>query len=393
MLEAAGAPRRPDLSFFDEDDEPPRTARTRVRPSPPPRRGRVTSGGSADAQTVLVRRMIAGIFGLLILLVLFFGVRACNNSRRDNALRDYNRQVTGIATESRQTGEQFFKQMNGASTTSSNDLYQAILGYKGSAEQSLKQAQALSVPGDMEPAQQSLLIGLELRRDALNAISGSIRQALGDEGDTADKAITNIAGQMRAFDASDVLYDTRVRPFIDAGLKGAGIGAQRIPPLPFLTEISWVSPSYVAQKLGKQLSTGGNGDSSGDNKQPTGPGLHGTGLNGTSYGNVTLAPGTSNRLTYVKGQAFTVSFTNQGDNDEFNVKVTLKIARASGSPITINKTVPQVAKGEKATAELPLNREPPLGTVLTISVTVAAVPGEKKTDNNKSSYPTLFVQG
>ena len=36
-----------------------------------------------------------------------------------------------------------------------------------------------------------------------------IRTALGDEGDAADKAIEGIAGNMRAFDASDVLYDTR----------------------------------------------------------------------------------------------------------------------------------------------------------------------------------------
>jgi hypothetical protein len=120
------------LSFFDEDDEPPRTARTRVRPSPPPRRGRVTSGGSPDAQQLLLRRMIAGIFGLLILLLLFFGVRACSNSRHENALRDYNRQVAAIGTESRQTGEQFFKQMDGAGSTSAPELYQAILGYKRS---------------------------------------------------------------------------------------------------------------------------------------------------------------------------------------------------------------------------------------------------------------------
>ena len=124
-----------------------------------------------------------------------------------------------------------------------------------------------------------------------------------------------------------------------------------------------------------------------------GTSLHGTGLNGTSYGNTTLQPGVTNRLTYVAGQAFTVSFTNQGDNDEFNVKVTLEISRESGSPITITRTVQKVAQGEKATVTLPLNRTPPLDTALTINVNVAPVPGEKKTDNNKSSYPTLFSKG
>ena len=108
---------------------------------------------------------------------------------------------------------------------------------------------------------------------------------------------------------------------------------------------------------------------------------------------MTLQPGTSNRLTYVEGQPFTVAFTNQGENDEFNVKVTLRIRPQSGNPITLNKTVPQIAQGEKATVELPLNRQPPVGAAVTIEVEVAKVPGEKTSDNNKSSYPTLFAEG
>ena len=338
--------------------------------------------------------MIAGVVGAFLLLLLFFFVKACNDKRHDNALKDYNRQVANIGTQSRQTGEEFFKQLNQAGAQSPTELYGAIVGYKGAAETSLKQAKALNVPGDMAAAQQSLLIALELRRDGLNSIAGSIRPALGDEGEAVDRAINSIAAQMRSFDASDVLYDARVTPLIKAALNDAGVTGQDILTSRFLPEISWLSPQFVAQKLGKQLSAPSTGDGDAtDRNEPTGPGLHGTGLNATSYGDITLSPTASNRLTYVKGQAFLVAFTNQGDNDEFNVKVTLKIARESGSPITLNKTVEKIAKGEKATVELPLNREPPVGAALTISVTVAAVPGEKKTDNNKASYPTLFDQG
>jgi hypothetical protein len=191
---------------------------------------------------------------------------------------------------------------------------------------------------------------------------------------------------MQSFTASDVLWHSRVVPFIKDALTKGDVGGQTIQESRFLSDISWQSPQFVAQKLGQQLSTGSGAQSN----QPTGPGLHGTGLNGTSYGNTTLQPGVTNRLTYVAGQAFTVSFTNQGDNDEFNIKVTLQIARESGSPITITRTVQKVAQGEKATVTLPLNKKPPVGTALTINVTVAPVPGEKKTDNNHSTYPTLF---
>jgi hypothetical protein len=382
------------LSFFDEDDEPQRT-RTRVRPSPPPRRGRVVGGGGADGQTVLVRRMVAVLVAAALLLVLVLLVDACNDRRHKDALRNYNVQVSGIATESRQNGDQFFEAMAQGGSQAPQDLYQQIVGFKNSADKSLEQASRLDVPDDMRSAHESLLIALELRRDGLTAIAEDIKTALGDEGEAADEALTSIAAQMRSFDASDVLYKARVTPFIRKSLQDANAGTDiQVQPSQFMRDINWVSPQFVASKLGQQLSSGDGDGGDGDEDQTTGPGLHGTGLDATSYGQQTLQPGTSNRLTYVQGQAFTVSFTNQGDNDEFNIKVTLKIARESGgSPLTVSKTVPRVAKGEKATVTLPLNREPPLDTVVTITTSVSTVPGEKTKDNNTSEYPSVFVAG
>jgi hypothetical protein len=377
------------VSFFDEDDEPVRTTRSRSRdrPRPRPRRARPAGGAAtADQQTILARRL-AGVVGIIVvILVLGLVVHSCSSNRHKDALGDYNRQANQIGGSSAQTGSQLFRQLNGAQNQSPEDLQQAVSSLKVQADEQLKQGQNLSVPDDMKAAQQSVLIALELRRDGLEAIAADIRTALGDQGRAADQAINRIAGQMQSFTASDVLWHSRVVPFIKDALTKGDVGGQTIQESRFLSDISWQSPQFVAQKLGQQLSTGSGAQSN----QPTGPGLHGTGLNGTSYGNTTLQPGVTNRLTYVAGQAFTVSFTNQGDNDEFNIKVTLQIARESGSPITITRTVQKVAQGEKATVTLPLNKKPAAGTALTINVTVAPVPGEKKTDNNHSTYPTLF---
>jgi hypothetical protein len=380
------------VSFFDEDDEPVRTTqRTRARSAPRPRRGTPAGGRSPDAQTLLIRRMILFFAAALVVLVLGFVVKSCSNTRAQNALREYNSKVSELAVKSRETGDQFFRAMNQGASQSPQELYGQIVGWKNDADTTLTQAQALNVPDKMRNAQESLLIALELRRDGLTRVAGSIKPALGDEGDAADQAIKDLGGDMNMFNASDVLYKARVEPLIKEGLKDVG-GSPVVETSQFLKEISWVSPEFVAAKLGQQLSTGDQG--AGKTNQPTGPGLHGTGLNGTSYGNTTLQPGVTNRLTYVAGQAFTVSFTNQGDNDEFNIKVTLTIAKVSGgTPLTINKTVPRAAKGEKVTVTLPLNKTPPLDTAVNISVVVAAVPGEKKTDNNKSTYPSLFVRG
>jgi hypothetical protein len=343
--------------------------------------------------------MVAVVVGALLLFALFFIIRSCNNTRTDNALRDYNRSVAQIATASRQTGESLFKAMSDAGTGSPQDLYNQINSFKATAQQSLTQAQDLSVPGDMTDAQQALLIALELRRDGLQAISEDIRNALGDEGETADRAINAIAGQNQAFNASDVIYKARVQPFIRDALNTAEISGQEIPASRFMGEISWVAPSYVASQLGQQLSSGdaaGNGDGDApDEREPTGPGLHGSGLVGTAFGDTDLQPGTSNRLTYTEGQRFLVSFANQGENDEFNINVTVKISAASGGgeTLTLRKTVPRAGVGETIQVELPLNEEPPIGAALNIAVNVARVPGEEKVDNNKATYPALFDQG
>jgi hypothetical protein len=373
------------LSFFDEDDEPRRTT--------PPRRARPAGGGvaTADSQTLLIRRAVAGGVGLLILLLLVFVVNSCRNSQQKNALKDYNRQISSIGEESsRQVGAPFFKLLTeGGGGDSPQDLQTAISSYRVQAEQQYDQAAGLDVPGDMKGAQQAALIALEWRRDGLDRIAQEIRTALGDEGEAADAAISQIAGQMEAFLASDVAWETRVIPFIKTALDDAEIGGQEIRRSQFLPDVDWVQPQTIATVLDQQLtSTGGGGQG-----EPTGPGLHGTGLDATSYGDVTLQPGTTNRLTYEPGQAFTVKFTNQGENDEFDIKVTLRIQSESGEPITLSDTIPKLAPQESATAELALDKQPPLDTAVTVRVSVNKVPGEEKVDNNRSDYPVLFARG
>jgi hypothetical protein len=230
-------------------------------------------------------------------------------------------------------------------------------------------------------------MALEWRRDGLDRIAQQIRPALGDESEQADEAIKDIAGQMAVFLASDVAWRTRVVPFIENALEEQEIGGQEISNSPFLASEEWLQAQKVAEVLDQQLTSGGGGG------EPTGPGLHGSGLDSTNYGEVTLQPGVTNRLTYEPGTGFTVNFTNQGENDEFDVKVTVRITREGGDPITTSDTVPKVATGESAAVELPLDEQPPLDTAVEIRVNVARVPGEEKVDNNSSRYPALFSRG
>jgi hypothetical protein len=367
------------LSFFDEDDEP--------RRSPRPRRARPAGGlAAADSQTLLVRRLVAAGIGVLVLIVIVVLVHSCSQSRAKTGLKTYNSDVSTIARESSDLGNQFF-QLLGTKSSSPQDLTSQISSFQVQAGQEYDQAKALSTPGEMVGAQQNLLIALEMRRNGLKYIAARISDALGDAGDVADRAINEIAGQMQVFLASDVIYETRVMPFIQQGLNSKEIGGQHIAGSRFLPSQSWLNPTVVADQLNQQLTNGGASTG-----EPTGPGLHGTGLTSTAFGDTTLQPGTSNRLTFKPGTEFVVKFTNQGENDEFQVKVTVRI-KAGAQQTTLTTTVDKIAQGATAEARLPLNRTPPLDAAATVSVQVAAVPGEKKTDNNKADYPALFTRG
>ena len=82
---------------------------------------------------------------------------------------------------------------------------------------------------------------------------------------------------------------------------------------------------------------------------------------------------------------------NGGSGDERDVVVALSIVGA-GRPIVREQTIPSIAAGTQKVVTIPLAATPPLGRPVTIRVNVKPVPGEKKLDNNRASYPAIFTR-
>ena len=57
----------------------------------------------------MVRRGIAAGAGLLLLVLLVFGVRGCLNARKEQAIKDYVRDVGALLQESDQQSRGFFE--------------------------------------------------------------------------------------------------------------------------------------------------------------------------------------------------------------------------------------------------------------------------------------------
>jgi hypothetical protein len=377
---------RTELSFF-EGDEPTRVSRP-ARPRRPTG-GRSASGGGGgarppDRQTLLVRQAVAIGLGLLLLILLVVGVRSCQNSRQENALKDYNRAVTAVIKSSdNDVMRPFFGLMsNGAQE--GQDLQVQVNQLRQAADDDAQRAGGFDVPDEMADAQHDLLMVLNFRRQGLARIADAIPAAQG-RGVPAEQAVGRIAANMQLFLASDVVYSQRVAPYIKQALDDAGVAGQTIATSRSLPSVEWLSPQYVAERLGSEAAGGTSGGGAT-------AGLHGHGLTSVGANNVTLQPGgVINRVPVTGGVTFKVSFQNQGDNNERNVRVTVTV-RGGPKPITAQKIVPQTTAKQPAEVSIPLGATPPTGQATTVEVVVNKVPGEKNTENNRQTYTVLFTQ-
>jgi hypothetical protein len=346
-----------------------------------------------DNQTLLVRRLVAAGAVVLVVVLLVVLVKGCVDNRREAALKDYNRSVRTLVEHSRSAvSKPFFDALGTAGGQDQQQVQETINQLKIVADEDLSQAERLDPPDAMNAAQTNLELVLSLRRDGVAKVADEIQTALGGTAG-AGTAVEAIAGQMQAFNASDVIYSQRVAPLILKGLKDDGIaasydgtaGEQVLPYANFLPDdggISWMSPDYVAQQLGAVSS---NGRPSGT---PT-PGLHGHQLDSVSVGGVDLTTSGSNRIPATPPPTFVVSFTNGGENNETNVKVTVEIA-GSGATIRAQTIVPTTTAGQAATANVTLRQSPSTNGPATIRVTIGQVLGEETTDNNTATYTALF---
>jgi hypothetical protein len=380
------------LSFFDEGDEPTRASRparprrpaTGARPGPRP----PGPGGTRppDPHTARVRQAV--LIGVVLLFLILFAVviNGCRTSARERSLKDYNRNVFAVMTDSNDSVSQpFFRLLDGGSSQAGG-IQSAVNQLRIAAEEDVKRAKGFDVPGDMKRAQSVLTQVLDLRASAIGKIGDELPTAVAQNAGSASaasEAINHISGQMQAFLASDVLYSQRVIPYIKETLDDNDIGGQEIATSNFLPNLGWLNPDSVGSRLNSRL--GGRNPNG-----PPAPGTHGHGLDSVSIGGKTLAVSPAvNRIPAGAGLTFDVKFTNQGENDEIDVRVLVAIT-GSGKTIPLRKTLNQTKAGAPAEANIPLGQSPPIGAPVTIKVQIVGVPGEKKLDNNKASYTAIF---
>jgi hypothetical protein len=325
--------------------------------------------------------MAAGV-GLLVLVLLVFGLRSCLGARHDRAMKDYVREVTDVVQVSNQQGAALFRLLRGTGgRDQAVDLENSLNGFRLQSAQLVDRARQLDHPGDVDTTHNYLIETLEFRRDGLKGIADNLRTALGDQ--NRREGTDRMTAQMQLLLTSDVIYSQRFNPALGRALEQNDLaGEVRRPDTRFLPDIQWLQPSYVSDRV-SALRTGSGGSAA--------PGLHGNGLGSVTLGGQTLTPDGSTTVTISDNLTFEVQVINQGDNTETDVPVKATIGRGADA-ITLTGRLDSIAAGETKTVSIPVDEQPPTGQSVPVVVEVEKVPGEEKTDNNRLTASVIFTR-
>ena len=362
------------MSFFDErEDRPSRTGTRR----PPPR------GPGTDRQTLLVRRLIAGGGALVLIILLFVFIKSCRESAREDAFRNYVRDVGALVQESDQASSQLFQLLTRPGRRTPLQLQSEVNSFQSDAAQLVDRARDTDHPGETDGAHSSFVEALEFRRDGMGKIARELPAALGDQG--REEATARITVAMRSFLASDVIYDDRFTPRLAKAIDEEKLDLE-VPRSRFLTDLQWLRPTVVTERI--DAIRGGGGGAG-----PAAPGLHGTALVSVTAkpGGKVLSSAGATDIAVSPRLSFDVAFSNGGEHEERDVTVVLTISGA-GKPIVREQRLPSIKPGEQKTVSIPLAASPPTGKPVTIKVEVKPVPGEKKVDNNSQRFPAIFTR-
>jgi hypothetical protein len=366
------------LSFLDEPET--RTSRSGgQRRRPPPR------GPGTDRQTLLVRRGFAVGAAILVLVLLIFVIKGCRDSAREQAFKDYLRNVASLMDQSNGESRSLFGLLAQPGTKTPVQLQTDVNTYRNESQTLVDRANRLEPPDELKTGDRYLRDTLEFRRDALTAVATELPTALGDA--NTDAAAARIAAAMQEFLGSDVIYNQRALPNLKGPTEKQGLTDQvTFQQSRFLLDLGWLSPTTVADRMSRIRSGVGSSGT-------VAPGPHGTGLGTVTVkpGGQTLASGSAVQLKAAPNLSFDAQVTNQGASDEKNVKVRLTIEGA-GKPIVVTQTIPSITAGQTATASIPLATTPPTGLPVTIKVEALPVPGEKNTTNNRAQYSAVFTK-
>jgi hypothetical protein len=374
-----------EFDFFDEPETEEATERTRVpRRTPPggpsgPRRPMRTPQG------FIPMLRLAGLIAFLILavIVVVFLVRGCASSSKQSTYANYMDKVRTISGDSAQIGRRLNQTLTGTGVKEAT-LESNIRSLAAQESQLADQAKSITPPGPLRTEHDHLIEVLQLRASGLSRLADAFAQTATVK--DANQAGQLLASQARLLVASDVNYDFYFRDASSAALKQQNVTGVSVPTSSFIANPDLVASSQAMSTVWQRIH--------GTRTSSTPAGNHGSALVSVTAlpDDKRLDSSAENTVTASTDLAFQAVVQDSGDFQEFDVKVTLTIAR-SGKPIQQTQTIPIINAGETKTVTFKDLGAPPYAVPTTLKVDVQPVPGEKTTSNNSAEYRVIFSLG
>jgi hypothetical protein len=371
-----------EFDFFDEPETEEATERVRAPRRPPtgpsgPRRAVRPSG-------FIPMLRLAGLIAFLILaaVLLVVLVKGCANDSKRDTYADYMAKVSGIGGRSEQIGRSLNQTLTGTGIKET-ELESRISGLAAQEQQEASQAKSVDPPGPLRTEHAHLIEVLQLRASALSRLADAFHKTATARDATASGRL--LAEQIRLLVASDVNWNFYFKEPTINELKSQDVQGVRVPDSTMIANPDLASTQAMTT-LWQRVHGAATGGTPGGN--------HGSALVSVTAlpDGKQLDPNAENTITASTDLAFKVVVEDSGDFQEFNIQVTLTIAKSPTS-IVKHKKIDIINAGQQRTITFTDLGPPPFGVPTTVKVDVQPVPGEKTTTNNSAEYRVIFSLG
>jgi hypothetical protein len=371
-------------------------------PRPVPRAGNRRKQGKLRKPMVRIGGFV--LVFVVLLLIIILSARACARSGEAGAYQKYIAEVQKIVSASDDIGGQLTALLTNPGDISRAEVQAKLEGYVTECDSLEQQATKLSVPKSMlsGTAQQIFVLVMHFRAVGVNQLKTYLLSAL-ELGDTSGAAGTTpsagattttvltetvsaagsteqIMNSLRFLTTSDFIYKEVFEVEVAKLLTARASGAVAVPSSRFIDDTQMATTAQVS-KMVDALKTTGNLQT-----------RHGVALNAVIAmpDNKQIVQGGTYDLTQSAGLAFVVTVENQGNMDEVDVPVEVKLVSKSTNQPPVSAKITSLKAKELQTITVEGISPTAYGELATLTITVGPVKGETYTANNTITATVIF---
>ncbi len=333
-----------------------------------------------------VRLLLGVALAVVVVAIIVLVVRSYERNRLVDGYTSYVTQSGKIAQASAALGPKLVHTMENSTGQSSTQLKADLNALVADAARQTQQAKALDAPSGVVDANRALVLALQYRQNALGALAANLDSIV--HSSSGPVAASSVANSMQRFLGSDVIVQDSYLGETAQALRNESITGVSVPNTNSVLFLPGPDQDFVLAGNAAQLVNSMRHVGS----EASGQGApHGLSLVSVlaEPGAITLTPGISETIPESSNLHWAVTVQNGGSFVENNIRVSASLSYG-GPPVDVQATTIRTFNpGQKVVVSVPGPQASAvkLGTLGTLHVQVATVPGEQTITNNAADYP------